>query len=1032
MTARAAGGTGNPDIGWYSAGPTSFAIGNADELAGLASLVNGGNDFNGKTITLTDDIDLSSYSAGTGWAPIGNSLARVFNGTFDGAGHVVSNLKINNSSDYCVGLFGYIDMGGTVENVGVASGSITGNSCVGGVAGFSNGTIQNCRNAATVSGSSNVGDVYVGGVTGYNNGTVQYCCNTGAVSGNGAVGGVAGVNGYSSSGTIQNCYNTGTVTATGTETNAGGVVGGNGSSSINSGTVQYCYNTGAVTATVTGNNVGSVAGVSLTDSGTVTACFYDSNSSGVAYGIGLPQGDTGATNEITSAMQAQSTFTDADWDFSTVWFMPTGDYPKLTMPVCEIAETGTIYTTLDAAVTDANAATGDQTIRLLADISVTSTLNYVGRNTIILDLNGHTLEITTSGTDNGINAVGSLKIEDTGTGGALTITSDGDGIITTADVTIESGTVTITSGGNGIITGNDVTIDGGAVYITSAGIGIDASGSLTITGTCTLNITASGSGSDGYGIYANGGVTIDGSTNLTINSGGDGINTGGDVTIKSGTVDITTHDYLGGGGGSGIAAANASAGVVTISGGLLTISATDFGIMAGTALKITGGRGTINGGGGQYYAVSCGNNSTASTAIKVGPGVLVTGVNGAAAKPGVPAGQEATFVDTGGNPFSNIQFGPAQVVVAPASLIVKAGQDAVFSVTAGGYPAPTCQWQVSADNGGTWSNISGATSAKLTLTNVPASDNDNQYRCIATNTAGSATSNAATLTVTVTGPSTVTLSATGGTYTNNSITLTATVGAGVQGQGGQQGQAYKPAPTGTITFMEGDTILGTRTLNRYGTATFTVASPIDEGNYTFAAEYSGDDLYDGAVSDPCTVDVTAFLSVSSLSLHFGAAGGTQQLQLVCNSTWSLDNSASWLTTSVSGFKADNPDILLNVTATANPDAAQRTALLTLSIPGVMIKTVSVTQDAGVNPATGMEAAGASPVIVYSQGGKAFVKSDTPIRSVEVYDISGKLLKQVKGSSNFIEISGLPKQQVLVVKVTCDGERVTSYKVKIEN
>ena len=63
---------------------------------------------------------------------------------------------------------------------------------------------------------------------------------------------------------------------------------------------------------------------------------------------------------------------------------------------------------------------------------------------------------------------------------------------------------------------------------------------------------------------------------------------------------------------------------------------------------------------------------------------------------------------------------------------------------------------------------------------------------------------------------------------------------------------------------------------------------------------------------------------------------------------------------------DGSNILLNVTADANPEATQRTALLTLSIPGVMVKTVQVTQDAGVNPATGLEAAGTPSVIVYSK------------------------------------------------------------------
>ena len=49
-----------PDTRWYNAG-SSFTISTADQLAGLAELVNGGNEFKGKTITLGAAIDLSAY-----------------------------------------------------------------------------------------------------------------------------------------------------------------------------------------------------------------------------------------------------------------------------------------------------------------------------------------------------------------------------------------------------------------------------------------------------------------------------------------------------------------------------------------------------------------------------------------------------------------------------------------------------------------------------------------------------------------------------------------------------------------------------------------------------------------------------------------------------------------------------------------------------------------------------------------------------------------------------------------------------------
>lgn len=81
----------------------------------------------------------------------------------------------------------------------------------------------------------------------------------------------------------------------------------------------------------------------------------------------------------------------------------------------------------------------------------------------------------------------------------------------------------------------------------------------------------------------------------------------------------------------------------------------------------------------------------------------------------------------------------------PAAATVTAGGSASFSVTVSGQPAPTLQWQ---RNG---VNITGATSATLSLSNVTAAD-AGDYRVIATNSAGTATSDAVALTVTTPPP----------------------------------------------------------------------------------------------------------------------------------------------------------------------------------------------------------------------------------------------------------------------------------------
>ena len=94
---------------------------------------------------------------------------------------------------------------------------------------------------------------------------------------------------------------------------------------------------------------------------------------------------------------------------------------------------------------------------------------------------------------------------------------------------------------------------------------------------------------------------------------------------------------------------------------------------------------------------------------------------------------------------------PPVVTTQPASGTVNAGTTAVFAAAATGLPAPSVQWQVSTNGGGSWSTVPGATSTLLVVPSVPGTDNGNQYRAVFTNSAGLATSNAATLTVNVNG-----------------------------------------------------------------------------------------------------------------------------------------------------------------------------------------------------------------------------------------------------------------------------------------
>jgi hypothetical protein len=88
---------------------------------------------------------------------------------------------------------------------------------------------------------------------------------------------------------------------------------------------------------------------------------------------------------------------------------------------------------------------------------------------------------------------------------------------------------------------------------------------------------------------------------------------------------------------------------------------------------------------------------------------------------------------------------------APTSQTVSANHSVTFTAAASGTPTPKVQWQVLVKGGSTWTNITGATSASYTFT-ATAAQTGYQYRAVFTNSLGSLTTAAATLTVTAAVP----------------------------------------------------------------------------------------------------------------------------------------------------------------------------------------------------------------------------------------------------------------------------------------
>lgn len=110
--------SGHYSITWYNKSQSNFKIKSAAELAGVAYLLNNGyTNFEGKTITLSSDIDLSPCI----WITAGNS-ERPFKGIFDGAGHTIFGLDIRTESDSnkkYFGLFGEIREA-TIKNLNIS------------------------------------------------------------------------------------------------------------------------------------------------------------------------------------------------------------------------------------------------------------------------------------------------------------------------------------------------------------------------------------------------------------------------------------------------------------------------------------------------------------------------------------------------------------------------------------------------------------------------------------------------------------------------------------------------------------------------------------------------------------------------------------------------------------------------------------------------------------------------------------------------------------------------------------------------
>lgn len=314
-----------------------------------------GQDINA-AITSTLNEDPENPGTYFGFDPIGDK-DNPFTGSFDGKDFVISNLYIDRPTEDYMGLFGYT-RGATIQDVGIEDCDITGASYVGALVGYlrynsdaldtsvtgcwSSGTIQTYEDyhaggllggaekssiASSYSFCSVLGDYGIaGGFIGISSDDeISKCFATGSVTGlqtddeGGQIGGFVG---YCSCVSIGNCYARGAVTSYVSDPGSpiyeatGGFCG-----ILDAGVLDDCYSTSSVTAP-DGTRQGGFCG---DNDATITNCFWDTTTSGQAT-------SDGGTGKTTAQMKTESTFTDAGWDFDTIWaidsFINNG-YPSL-------------------------------------------------------------------------------------------------------------------------------------------------------------------------------------------------------------------------------------------------------------------------------------------------------------------------------------------------------------------------------------------------------------------------------------------------------------------------------------------------------------------------------------------------------------------------------------------------------------------------------------------------------------------------------------------------------------------------------
>ena len=276
------------DTSWYTdhEADTEYRITTAEQLAGLAQLVNDKTasvSFEGKTIYLDNDLDLSGYQ----WTPIGNgsNFGRYFAGTFDGQYHKITNLHHHSTGDELIrnGLFGVVSDGGTLKNLLVIDADIASNdgSLLAGILAdwVDGGTVENCYTSGKI--ENNVGDKMVGGLIGQCTGSTQVkgCASDATVISTESdedhvdtVGGLIGQwENSADSSSITDCWFGGSVSCNNIYSAVGGILGANFDENQPGVDIQNCL---VATREIRCAEPGNITWIGAVVNGQVTNCIW--------------------------------------------------------------------------------------------------------------------------------------------------------------------------------------------------------------------------------------------------------------------------------------------------------------------------------------------------------------------------------------------------------------------------------------------------------------------------------------------------------------------------------------------------------------------------------------------------------------------------------------------------------------------------------------------------------------------------------------------------------------------------------------